>query len=307
VKRTRSAFTLIELLVAMALGTMLVGITSFIFMSARKVYDQSLQEIATSNELRAGFDRLGRDLYDVQTVPTTGWSTNVIRATDSTHGPDDSLELVTLERSETSATPIRVRMKLGARDEDGLAPLVRTVTHRGVDAATGQLLDVADSDQVLVNRVRSFLVEYSWPSQGRYVTPNDSNNAAHVFIRGNGVGPWSGPPPDAGARFVYSSTGTIDKGRITINGSRYEGATRVVPRQLARTLYLRYTGATPSIEYALPIVEVFDASTIVVLGAPTNGPVSFWIPLPPRAFQITIKHEGRNGPRSVTEVLKVAQ
>lgn len=304
--RRSSGFTLIELLVAMALGTILVGVTSFIFMSARRVYDQSLAEIATSNELRAGFDRIGRDLYDVQVLPTTTWELKVVSNDDSTHGPDDTLDFVTLERTElAAAVPIRVRLKLGARDGDGLAPLVRTVTHRGLDAATGQIIDVGDTDQILLGRVRAFMVEYAWPSQG-VPGPTVGSNAGQEFLRGPGVGPWIGPSPSSGARFVYSSEGTFANGLMTISGAKYDTSPRHAPRHLARMMYVKYdAAASPKPEHAFPVLEVQSDTKIRVVGA-ADGDADFWIPLQPKAFKVTIRHEGRNGPRSVTEILKSA-
>jgi prepilin-type N-terminal cleavage/methylation domain-containing protein len=303
-------FTLIELLVAMALGAILVGVTSFIFINAKQLYDHSLQEIATSNELRGGFDRLGRDLHDVQPNPTNGWQCGVRELNDPTNGPEDQLEYVTLERTETTSTPVKVQVRLGARDGDGLAPLIRSVTHRGFVPATMQLIAVAQEDQVLLNRVRSFRVEYAWPSQGLpepvpdAATPTGSY-AGHVFVRGSGRGPWSGPSPGAGVRFLYAGSGEIASNVLTISSAPYDTGGRVVPRQLAHRVFVTYQAA-PTVVQAFPVVDVTSPTQLTLTGAIDGTVTSFWMPLLPDALQVTVNHESRNGPRSVTEVLKLS-
>lgn len=317
--RSTSGFTLIELLVAMALGAILVGVTSFIFINAKQLYDHSLQEIATSGELRGAFEPVGRDLNDVQPSPTNGWQCGIRQLDFASDVPQDELEYVTLERTETTSTPIKVHVRLGARDADGLAPLYRIVTHRGFTPTTLQLIDLEPSQpqvllrqekRVLLNNVRSFKVEYAWPSQGRpepapNATAPTGNNAGHVFIRGPGLGPWSGPSPSAGVRFLYSGNGAITNNVLAIASTPYDTAGRMIPRPLAHRVFLTYQSA-PTVVQSFPILDVISPTQVRLTGA-TDGPVTnFWMPLLPKALQISVKHESRNGPRSVTEVIKLS-
>jgi hypothetical protein len=292
--KRRAGVTLVELMVAIALATMLIGTASFIFIESRKLYDHSLHEINTANELRTSFEGIGRDLRDVQPTWATNWELK-IDAVNGAEGPDDVLTFITLERRTTVPTAVQVQVKLGARDSNGLASLTRTVLRR-FNPATAALdpVDPAEPERVLLRNVRLFMVEYDW-------VPEFADGAwGHGFVRGAGAAPLDGPSPSTGARFFYKSAANIKGSKLLFSGAAYNGVKRL-PRRLATT----FTILTPAAAGGTyPILDVVEANELRVLGAP-DGACEVLVPLLPPALQLTVRHESQNGPRSHTQVLNL--
>ncbi|MCO5170224.1 MAG: prepilin-type N-terminal cleavage/methylation domain-containing protein [Planctomycetes bacterium] len=286
--RRARGVTLVELMVAMALATILVGTASYIFMVARRLYDRSLEEIATTNELRFAFERLARDLRGLQPGRVAGWEPRV-EAVDAPEGAADVLTFVCLEGGRGGPTPVRVTVRLGPRDEDGLAPLTRQVTERW-DVGAQALAPASDPLEQVLRRVRGFRVAHAWVTED--VTQ------PHAFLRGATPG-LTLPSAASGARFVLRGRGTLQAGVLDLASAPWD-ATRPIPRRLAHTLFV--TGPAGGPLGAYPILEVLSPTRLVAAGAP-DGPVEFVVPLTPEAFEVTVEHEGRNGPRALTQVL----
>ncbi|MCW8138247.1 MAG: prepilin-type N-terminal cleavage/methylation domain-containing protein [Planctomycetota bacterium] len=277
--------TLVELMVALALATILVATASYIFMVARRLYDRSLEEIATANELRFAFERLGRDLRGLQPARLAGWEPR-LEAVDAADGAEDVLTFVSLG---TGSLPVRVTVRLGPRDADGLAPLTRRVTERW-DVAAQALAPATDPLERGLPRVRGLRVAHAWVT--------DDVTQPHAFLRGAAAGP-SLPSASTGARFALRGQGTLAAGVLDLTSAPWDAA-RPVPRRLAHPLLV--TGPAGGPLGAYPVLEVVSPTRLVVAGAP-DGPVELVVPLTPEAFEVTIEHEGRNGPRSLTMVL----
>lgn len=288
----RAGVTLVELMVAMTLATMLIGTASFIFIEARKLYDHSLNEINTANELRASFEGIGRDLRDVQPTWGANWELKIEDQTPA-EGPSDTLTFVTLERRTGRPIPVQVQIGLGPRDGDGLAQLTRRVLRR-FNAATATLDPVTEPQRVLLDDVRLFVVEYAW------VPELTNGKQGHGFVRGAGGDPFEGPAATAGARFFFRGSATITGTKVEVSTAPWYGAKRI-PRRLATSLTV-VSPTTAAGTY--PILDVESATVLRVLGAP-DGPVEFLVPLLPPALQLTVRHESRNGPRSHTQVLNL--
>lgn len=285
--RRGRGFTLVELMVAMALATILIGVAGYIFTSARRLYDHSLEEIAAAGELRLGFERLGRDLRDAPPPRLAGWEPK-LQAVDGPEGPDDVLTIVTLERRPDPA-PCRVVVRLGARDADGLAPLTRQVTERW-SAGANALAGVSEPGEVLLPRVRTFEVRHAWVLNG-------AGDAGRLQ---RGDVPELGPAPSTGARFVLRGSGTASAGVLDLTSTPWH-PTLPIPRRLAHTVYVTSPAAAAR---AYPLLEVESTTRLRVAGLP-DGTVDFWVPITPTALQVSVRHEGRNGPRSFTSVLEL--
>ncbi|MBX3469534.1 MAG: prepilin-type N-terminal cleavage/methylation domain-containing protein [Planctomycetes bacterium] len=282
--------TLVELMVALALATILVATASYIFMVARRLYDRSLEEIATANELRFAFERLGRDLRGLQPARLAGWEPRleaVDAADGAAGGAEDVLTFVTLEGARTGSLPVRVTVRLGPRDADGLAPLTRRVTERW-DVAAQALTPATDPLELVLPRVRGLRVAHAWVT--------DDVTQPHAFLRGAAA---ALPSASTGARFALRGQGTLAAGVLDLTSAPWDAA-RPVPRRLAHTLLV--TGPAGGPLGAYPVLEVVSPTRLVVAGAP-DGPVELVVPLTPEAFEVTIEHEGRHGPRSLTMVL----
>jgi hypothetical protein len=288
----RAGVTLVELMVAIALATMLIGTASFIFIESRKLYDHSLVEINTANELRAAFEGVARDLRDVQPTWGANWELRIDNQNPA-EGPTDTLTFVTLERRTGVPTPVQVRVQLGPRDAEGLASLTRQVLRR-FNAAAGTLDAVTEPERVLLRNVRLFVVEYAW------VPELVDGPLGHGFVRGAGAAPLDGPATTAGARFFFGGSASITGRTVTVSTTPWSGAKRI-PRRLAKTFTIT-SPATAAGTY--PILDVVSATELSVLGAP-EGTVQFLVPLLPPALQLTVRHEGQNGPRSHTQVMIV--
>jgi prepilin-type N-terminal cleavage/methylation domain-containing protein len=287
---TRRGFTLVELLVGIALATILIGVSSGIFLQSRRIYDRSLGEIATANEVRGATERLATDLRDVQPPRKTDFDLK-ITAANGAEGPEDTLEFVTLEGASRLA--VRVQIKLGARDDDGLAPLTRQVLARQ-NPTTDALTNVTEPAVTLLDRVRSFEVLYSWAS--------DATDTGPEFLRGSGTGSLAGPSPSDGSRFSFWSKGTVAEGMLTLDPAEtpWHG-TNAIPRAMGRTLYVTTASAA---KRSYPILRVKSKTEIELVGAP-DGAVDFFIPLMPNALQLTISQQAANGPRSITRIMNL--
>jgi prepilin-type N-terminal cleavage/methylation domain-containing protein len=61
-RKQRQAFTLIELLVSIALGTLLIGIVTFVWMQSNRIFSSTVNNLEAYQRLRAVLDLIERDL-----------------------------------------------------------------------------------------------------------------------------------------------------------------------------------------------------------------------------------------------------
>lgn len=76
-KRTRRGLTLVELLVAVALGVILVGVISFVWMQSNRIFTSTVNRLETYQRLRVLLDTVERDLANTARTTEMEWYDDV--------------------------------------------------------------------------------------------------------------------------------------------------------------------------------------------------------------------------------------
>ncbi|RMG07923.1 MAG: prepilin-type N-terminal cleavage/methylation domain-containing protein [Planctomycetota bacterium] len=280
----RRAFTLVELLISMALGTILVGIVSFVFVQSSNVYNATLDEMHGSFVLRVGQDLLGRDLRSL-VPPVNDHTLLKIQAVDGPTGAEDVLEYTCWgPNGAGDVVPLKVRVSI----KNGF--LIREVYEEGDGTPTGYTALTPPRETDLGGDVVGFRVEYAWP-----------DSAGLSFRRDVGTG---GATAANGTLFCHYGTGDLSANTFTA-GTAYAGGT--APAALATTLYVRDVDLGGAFRIASRGTNTYTLADTV----PTANGLAFAVPVLPPALRLTITQQTGQGTRararSMQRVLKIAR
>lgn len=100
-KRTRHGLTLVELLIAVALGVILVGVISFVWMQSNRIFSSTVNRLETYQRLRVLLDTVERDLANTARTTEMEW----YQDTDDNGFWNSGDLLVTHQPAGTAAAP----------------------------------------------------------------------------------------------------------------------------------------------------------------------------------------------------------